>query len=225
LVIIGVSVPRGQDGFAQGGPGGAGVQVELGGQVGADPGDAVERELGERPVPFGHQIREPGSLGRLPRVRRGRRPAAGATGALGQDPGAEPGQGGGGGQGQAEQPQQQAAEDGQRGGRVGGGVLVAGQGPGADDADQGVAGQGVGDGGRAQMARLCQPGPAARAFMNTLAATEARLSARTRGARRPSLVGRGLGGLPVPRASAVSVRGITGARPVARAGDVDIPAG
>jgi hypothetical protein len=53
LMISGVSVPGGQDGFAQGSPGGAGVQVELGGQVGADPGDAVQRDRGERPMPFG----------------------------------------------------------------------------------------------------------------------------------------------------------------------------
>jgi hypothetical protein len=144
LMIIGVSVPGGQDGFAQGGPGGAGVQVGQGRQGGGDPGDAVERELGERPVPFGDQIQEPGRLGRLPRVRRGRRPAAGGDRALGQDPGAERGQGGGGGQGQAEQPQDQAAEDGQRGGRLAREVLVAG----ADDADQGVAGQGVSDRGQ-----------------------------------------------------------------------------
>ena len=77
-------------------------------------------------MPFGDQIQEPGRLGRLPRVRRGRRPAAGGDRALGQDPGAEPGQGGGGGQGQAEQPQEQAAEDGQRGGRLVREVLVAG---------------------------------------------------------------------------------------------------
>ena len=86
--------------------------------------------------------------------RRGRRPrcrgaAAGGDRALGQHPGAEPGQGGGGGQGQAQQPQGQAAEDGQRGGGVGGQrgaeLEVAGEGPGADDADQGVAGQRVGD--------------------------------------------------------------------------------
>src|SRR6266566_106625 len=100
-------------------------------------------------MPFGDQIQEPGGLGRLPRVRCGGRPelpgpAAGGDRALVEHPGAEPGQGGGGGQGQAEQPQEQAAEDGQRGGRLRGGVLVAGQGPGADDADQGVAGQGVG---------------------------------------------------------------------------------
>ena len=87
---------------ARSGAGGAGIQVELGGQVGADPGDAVERELGERPVPFGDQVQEPGRLGRLPRMRRGRRPAAGGGRALGQDPGAEPGQGGSGGQGQAD---------------------------------------------------------------------------------------------------------------------------
>ena len=37
-----------------------------------------------------------------------------------QHPGAEPGQGGGRGQGQAQQPQDQAAEDGQRGGLLGG---------------------------------------------------------------------------------------------------------
>ena len=37
----------------------------------------------------------------------------------------------------------------------------------------------------AQMARFRQPGAAAIAFMNTLAATEARFSARARRARRP----------------------------------------
>src|SRR5438552_2645543 len=37
----------------------------------------------------------------------------------------------------------------------------------------------------AQMARFRQPGAAAIAFMNTLAATEARFSARARSARRP----------------------------------------
>jgi len=79
----------------------------------------------------------------FPRVRCGGRPelpgaTAGGDRALLQHPGAEPGQGGGGGQGQAQQPQEQAAEDGQRGGRVGGQggveVVVAGEGPGADDA-------------------------------------------------------------------------------------------
>ena len=40
-------------------------------------------------------------------------------------------------------------------------------------------------GGMAQMARFRQPGAAAMAFMNTLAATEARLRARGRRARRP----------------------------------------
>src|SRR5208282_639098 len=40
-------------------------------------------------------------------------------------------------------------------------------------------------GGMAQMARFRQPGAAAIAFMNTLAATEARFSARARSARRP----------------------------------------
>ena len=64
------------------------------------------------------------------------------------------------------------------GGQGGAEVLAEGKGPGADDADQGVAGQGVGDGGRAQMARFRQPGSAAMAFMNTLAATEARFSVR-----------------------------------------------
>jgi hypothetical protein len=57
-------------------------------------------------VPFGRQIQEPGGLGRLPRVR------------FGEHPGAEPGHGGGGGHGQAKQPQEQAADDGQRGGRI-----------------------------------------------------------------------------------------------------------
>ena len=135
----------------------------LGGQVGADPGDAVQGDRGGRAMPFGHQIQEPGGLGRLPRVRpppparaggSGRRGRAGGAAAGGdraflEHPGAEPGQRGGGGQGQAEQPQDQAAEDGQRGGRVrgqgGAEVLVEGEGPGADDADQGVARQGVGD--------------------------------------------------------------------------------
>src|SRR6266699_3498823 len=113
-------------------------------------------------MPFGDQIQEPGGLGRLPRVRCGGRPelpgpAAGGDRALVEHPGAEPGQGGGGGQGQAEQPQQQATDDGQRGGCLIGGVLVAGQGPGADGAaavqGQGDAqagedqGGGVGDGG------------------------------------------------------------------------------
>src|SRR5689334_7554237 len=40
-------------------------------------------------------------------------------------------------------------------------------------------------GGMAQMARFRQPGAAAMAFMNTLAATEARFSARAGIARRP----------------------------------------
>src|SRR6266704_3287971 len=144
------------------------------------------------------------------------------------------------------------------------------------------------------MARFRQPGAAAIAFMNTLAATEARFSARARSARRPckasamprqaktkaaasgmaasraamagrwramsamrywavkltaaaavarmhrpaaalrshrpdrSGVGRELTGVPVPRASAGSVRGITGARaaaPAVTAEVVDIPAG
>jgi hypothetical protein len=39
-------------------------------------GSLVERDRGERPVPFGDQIQEPGRPGRLPRVRRGRPPAA-----------------------------------------------------------------------------------------------------------------------------------------------------
>ncbi len=116
-------------------------------------------------MPFGDQIQEPGGLGRLPRVppppparpggsrRRGRAGGAAAGGdrAFLEHPGAEPGHGGGGGKGKAQQPQDQAAEDGQRGRRVGGErdleVLVAGEGPGPDDADEGVAGQGVGDGG------------------------------------------------------------------------------
>ena len=91
--------------------------------------------------------------GRARSRRRGRAGGAAAGGdrAFLQHPGAEPGQGGGGGHGQAQQPQDQAAEDGQRGSRVGGErdlqVLVPGEGPGPDDADQGVAGQGVGDRG------------------------------------------------------------------------------
>ena len=71
-------------------------------------------------MPFGDQIQEPGGLGRLPRRRYGGRPTAGGDRAFLEHPGAEAGQGGGGGQGQAQQPQDQAAEDGQRGGRVGG---------------------------------------------------------------------------------------------------------
>ena len=71
--------------------------------------------------------------------------AAGGDRAFLEHPGAEPGQGRDRRQGQAQQPQDQAAEDGQRGGRVGGHgggqLLVAG----ADDRDEGVAGQGVGD--------------------------------------------------------------------------------
>ena len=129
----GVSVAGGQDGFAQGGAGGAGVQVGRGGQGGADRGDAIQRDGGERPVPFGDQGKEPGGLGRLPRDRprpgpagpRRRRGGAGGAAAGGdraflEDPGAEPGQGRDRRQGQAQQPQDQAAEDGQRGGRVGG---------------------------------------------------------------------------------------------------------
>ena len=144
----GVSVPGGEDGFAEGGAGGAGVQVGCWGQGGADRGDAIKGDGGERPVPFGDQRKEPGGLGRLPRDRplalawpgRSRRrggaggAAAGGDRALLEHPGAEPGQGGDRGQGQAQQPQDQAAEDGQRGGRVaghgGGQLLVAG----ADDA-------------------------------------------------------------------------------------------
>ena len=139
-----------------------GCRPSEGGEFGADPGHGVERDRGERPVPFGGQVQEPGGLGRLPRDRpppparagpgrrrRGAGAAAGGDRALLQHPGAEPGQGGGRGQGQAQQPQGQAAEDGQRGGRVGGQgraqLLVAGDRPGPDDADQGVAGQGVGD--------------------------------------------------------------------------------
>jgi len=41
----------------------------------------------------------------------------------------------------------------------------------------------------AQMARFRQPGAAAMAFMNTLAATEARFSARARMARRRADIG------------------------------------
>ena len=95
-------------------------------------------------MPFGDQAKEPGGLGRLPRDRppalarpgRGRRrggAAAGGDRAFLEDPGAEPGQGRDRRQGQAQQPQDQAAEDGQRGGRLGGRgggqLLVAG----ADD--------------------------------------------------------------------------------------------
>jgi hypothetical protein len=115
------------------------LRLAWGRQVGADPGDAVQRDRGERPMPFGHQSQEPGRLGRLPRVRRGGRPGPGGDRAFGQDPGAEAGQGGGGGQGQAEQPEDQAAEEGQQGGRLVSQVLAAGQGRGADDADEGVA--------------------------------------------------------------------------------------
>ena len=60
-------------------------------------------------MPFGHQIQEPGGLGRLPRMRYGGRPerrsaAGGGDRAFLEHPGAEAGQGGGGGQGQAQQP-------------------------------------------------------------------------------------------------------------------------
>ena len=138
--------------------GGTGVQVDLGCQVRGDPGDAVERDRGERPMPFGHQDQEAGRLARPRdpgRVRRGRRPgpgglaAAGGDRALLQDPGAEPGQGGDGRQDQAQQPQDQPAGHGQRRPLLGDQgnvqVLVAGDRPGADDTDERVAGQGVGD--------------------------------------------------------------------------------
>ena len=58
-----VSVPGGEDGFAQGGAGGAGVQVGAGGQGGADRGDAIKGDGGERAVPFGDQGKEAGRLG------------------------------------------------------------------------------------------------------------------------------------------------------------------
>ena len=92
----------------------------------------------------------PGRFG----ARRGQARGAPAGGdrAFLEDPGAEPGQGGGRGQHQAQQPQGQAADGGQRCGRLGGQcrgqLAVAGDGPGADDADQGVAGQGVRDRGQ-----------------------------------------------------------------------------
>ena len=54
-----------------------------------------------------------------------------------------------------------------------------------DVAEVAGAVQAVQAGGRIQMARFRQPGAAAMAFMNTLAATEARFSARARSARRP----------------------------------------
>ena len=66
------------------------------------------------------------------------------------------------------------------GGQGGAEVPAEGKGPGADDADEGVAGQGVGDRGQGPVARFRQPGSAAMAFMNTLAATEARFSVRAR---------------------------------------------
>ena len=161
----GVSVAGGEDGFAEGGAGGAGVQVGRWGQGGADGGDPIKGDGGERAVPFGDQIQEPGGLGRLPRDRllalarpgRSRRQggaggaAAGSDRALLEHPGAEPGQGRGRGQGQAQQPQDQPADHGQRGGLLvgqrGGQLLVAGQGPGPDDADQGVTRQGISDRG------------------------------------------------------------------------------
>ena len=89
-------------------------------------------------VAFRGTVPPPGP-GRAPADRRGA--AAGGDRAFLEHPGAEPGQGRDRRQGQAQQPQDQAAEDGQRGGRVGGQLLVAG----ADDRDEGVAGQGVGD--------------------------------------------------------------------------------
>ena len=112
-----------------------------GGQGGADRGDAIQRDGGERPVPFGDQGKEPGrswspSAGPSPaRARPGpgrwRGAAAGGDRAFLEHPGAEPGQGRDRRQGQAQQPQDQAAEDGQRGGRVGGQPGAGG--PGADD--------------------------------------------------------------------------------------------
>jgi hypothetical protein len=77
------------------------------------------REQGERPVPFGDQIQEPGRLGRLPRMRRGRGRRPGATGHSARTRARNPVRVEAGGQGQAEQPQEQAAEDGERGGRSG----------------------------------------------------------------------------------------------------------
>ena len=116
-----------------------------GSQGGADRGDAIKGDGGERAVPFGDQRKEAGRLRLaldLSYERRvdclSRRAAAGGDRAFGQDPGAESGQGGGGSHGQAQDPQGEPAEDGQRRGRVTGqgGVqaLVPGEGPGADDA-------------------------------------------------------------------------------------------
>ena len=65
----GVPLLGGEDGFAQGGAGGAGVQASGWGQGGADGGDAIKGDGGERAVPFGDQRKEPGGLGRLPRDR------------------------------------------------------------------------------------------------------------------------------------------------------------
>ena len=75
----GVSVLGGEDGFAEGGAGGAGVQVGCWGQGGADRGDAIQGDGGEWAVPFGDQGKEPGGLGRLPRDRPPRPGRAGAA--------------------------------------------------------------------------------------------------------------------------------------------------
>ena len=153
-------------------------------------------------MPFGDQIQEPGGLGRLPRDRPPPRPgragpaagpggaAAGGDRALLQHPGAEPGQGGGRGQGQAQQPQGQAAEDGQRGGRVGGQRACRAAGGGRSPR-RGRRRSGCRWPGRRRPgAGPRWPGSASRVrrrstFMNTLAPTEARFSARARSARRP----------------------------------------
>src|SRR6202050_1338683 len=115
---------------AEGGSRGTGVQVGFGGQFGADTGDVLDREAGQRAVALGHQSQEAISLGAGASVGA---PVAGLVacrldcGALAaawcnwtfvEDPVAEAGQGGGWGEGQAEQP-----EDGGAGGWQGGGLV------------------------------------------------------------------------------------------------------
>ena len=164
---LGVSVPGGEDGFAQGGAGGAGVQVRLRGQGGADPGDAIKGDGGEWPVPFGRPKKGTGPSWSsragpwpLPRPRGGPR-GDGRGGRAARRPGAT----GHSSSTQARNPDR--VEAGARARRsshkisppmMASGVassaasaacqvLVAGEGPGPDDADEGVAGQGVGDRG------------------------------------------------------------------------------
>ena len=119
-----VSEAIGQDGLAQRGPGGAGVQADGGASSALIPATASSGMRARDPCRSVARSRNRAVLvaflGCGAGAGRGRGAAAGGDRAFLQDPGAEPGQGGGGGHGQAEQPQGQAAEDGQGGGRVGG---------------------------------------------------------------------------------------------------------